>query len=200
MGETIETEVKIHVPSLSAVTRRLQSEGAEVLMPRTYERNVRYENAEHTLSRSGIVVRLRQDTRVWLTYKSPGTTTGSSIRSRFEAEVEVGDFDTMGTILGQLGYYPYMVYEKYRATYQLDDTEVMLDEMPYGFFVEIEGEPDSIERVAARLELGDATRYAASYTLLFDYVRANMRLDFTDLTFSNFAGITVPQSAFEPPQ
>jgi adenylate cyclase class 2 len=198
MAENIETEVKIYVQSLNAAARRLQSVGAELVLPRTYERNVRYENAEQTLTKSGIVVRLRQDTRVWLTYKSPGTTTGNNIRSRFEAEVEVGDFDTMQTILGQLGYYPFMVYEKYRTTYMLDDTEVVLDEMPYGNFIEIEGNPEAIERAAARLEISDAPRFAQSYTALFDVVRQNMRLDIRDLTFSNFAGVAVPLSAFEP--
>ena len=36
----------------------------------------------------------------------------------------------------------------------------------------------------------------ASYTVLFKFVKANMGLDFQDLTFANFEGISVPESAF----
>jgi len=38
-----------------------------------------------------------------------------------------------------LGYAVYMMYEKYRTTFRLDNLEVVLDELPYGNFVEIEG-------------------------------------------------------------
>jgi adenylate cyclase, class 2 len=164
---------------------------------------VRYENAERSLTPSGIVIRLRHDTQNWLTFKSPGEVVGGGIRSRFEAEVEVSDFDTMETILGQLGYYPYMIYEKYRTTYIVESpvgqAEVVLDEMPYGNFVEIEGEPTVIAMVVSYLDLHDAPRYSASYTTLFDYVRQHLRLSFQDLTFANFEGIAVPGSAFLPP-
>ncbi len=108
----------------------------------------------------------------------------------------VSDFDNMETILGKLGFIPVMVYEKYRTTYAYDGTEVTLDEMPYGSFVEIEGDQAAIGRVVEALELDDARRMFASYTVLFKFVSANMGLDFTDLTFANFAGISVPESAF----
>ncbi len=68
--------------------------------------------------------------------------------------------------------------------------------MPYGSFVEVEGEQAAIERVVKALELDGARRMFASYTVLFKFVKANMGLDFTDLTFANFAGISVPESAF----
>ena len=200
MPDHVETEVKLSVPDLGAVSQRLQSECAVMVSPRTLERNVRYENEARSLSASGIVVRLRQDSRNRLTYKGPALNTGSGITSRFEAEVEVGDFETMSEILKKLGYHPYMIYEKYRTTYALDDTEIVLDELPYGNFVEIEGETEPIEQAIARLDLAGAIRYRASYTLLFDYVRHHLKLDFTDLTFANFAGMIIPESAFQSPE
>ena len=42
--------------------------------------------------------------------------------------------------LEALGYQKSIYYEKYRTTYELDETLIMLDELPYGNFVEIEGE------------------------------------------------------------
>lgn len=199
-----ETEIKLYVPDLNSIALRLKRAGGKLTRPRVYERNVRYDNAEGTLVRSGIVVRLRKDHSVWLTYKSPGVVRTGGIRSRFEAEVEVSEFDTMQTILGQLGYYPYMVYEKYRTTYTLATAalraEVVLDEMPYGNFVEIEAEPKMIEKIVAEIGLGSAPRHSVSYTALFDFVRHNLGLSFQDLTFENFSNIEVPESAFQSPE
>ncbi len=194
-----EIEVKLSVDDLERVAQRLQTVGAVLVHPRVFERNVRYDDAQNTLTPRGIVLRLREDGRVWLTYKGPGEVSDDII-SRFEAEVEVSDFEAMAMILEKLGYHRQMVYEKYRTTYALDDTEVVLDEMPYGDFVEIEGDQVSIRRAIERLGLEGATRHGASYARLFDYVRRNMGLAFRDLTFENFATIEVPESAFSPPE
>jgi adenylate cyclase, class 2 len=200
----LETEIKLYVPDLNAVIQRLESIGGKLVHPRVFEYNVRYENAEKTLTPSGIVIRLRRDAVTRLTFKSPGSVAGDAIRTRFEAEVEVSDFDTMETILGQLGYYPYMIYEKYRTTYELEgesgSAEIVFDEMPYGHFMEIEGDPKAIESMITRLELNDALRCKDSYAALFDLVRRNLDLNFQDLTFDNFKDIDVPQAAFCGPE
>lgn len=190
-----ETEVKLYVPYLEAVQARLETIGAKLTAPRIYERNVRYDNAERSMTPAGIVLRLRQDTRARLTYKAEGDVK-NGITSRFEAEVEVSDFDAMETILGRLGYTPYMIYEKYRTTFELDGAEIVLDEMPYGNFVEIEGDEDTIEKVINRLGLQKAARYDGSYAVLFERARRALGLTFTDLTFANFKGVDVPESAF----
>jgi adenylate cyclase class 2 len=196
MADYQEVELKLYVPDLNAVRRRLVALGATVSKPRVFERNVRYENESRTLTADGIVVRLRQDADVRLTYKGKATKSTNGIRARFEAEVEVSDFDTMHIILDKLGYQPYMSYEKYRTTYDYGATEVVLDEMPYGHFVEIEGESDAIQQVQIDLELGDAVSLGDSYSQLFNRVRANLGLKFEDLTFKNFDGVDVPVSAF----
>jgi len=196
MPNTTETEVKLYVPHLELVQVRLERLGAKLAAPRLYERNVRYENANNTLTPAGIVIRLRQDTRARLTYKE-GATVQDGIVSRTELEVEVNDFDAMQTILGKLGYHPHLVYEKYRTTHELDGTEIVLDEMPYGNFVEIEGDAPMMETIIKRLGLQDATRCDGSYAALFERVKKQLGLTFDDLTFENFKGVNVPESAFQ---
>lgn len=191
-----ETETKLYIPDLTTVETRLIALGAKLTAPRVFERNVRYENAAGTLREQGIVVRLRQDTRARLTYKDGGQVENNTI-SRYEAEVEVSDFDTMDLILAKLGYHPHMIYEKYRTTYELGEAEIVLDELPFGNFIEIEATVTEIERLIDVLKLGDAPRYGNSYVTLFDRVQAALGLDLADLTFANFSGITVPASAFE---
>lgn len=192
-----ETEVKLYTPDLSVIEQRLLAAGAQLAAARVFERNVRYDDAASGLVASGQVLRLRADTRVRLTYKGQGAALDSGALTRFEAEVEVSDFDAMQAILARLGYRPYMTYEKYRTTYTLAGVEIVLDELPYGNFVEIEGEAALIEDVIVRLGLERARRYPRSYTGLFDNVRHSLGLTFTDLTFANFAGVTVPQGAFD---
>jgi len=188
MPNYTETEVKLIVPDLDSVRARLETAGAHLEAPRVYERNVRYENAAGTLSSQGIVVRLRQDSRVRLTYKD-GSQVTDGVVSRSEIEVEVSDFTAMDLILGKLGYHPHLIYEKYRTTYTLDGAEVVLDEMPYGPFVEIEGDKATIESVIKLIGLEAAPRYAGSYVALFEQLKTRLGLRFTDLTFANFEGV-----------
>lgn len=200
MNETnhLEIEVKLGVIDLDDIARRLEAAGATLTAARVYERNVRYESAADDLSERGIVLRMRQDTRARLTYKEPVEQINGGMNTRFEAEVVVDDFDTMTLILGRLGFIPYMVYEKYRTTYTLDDVEIVLDELPYGTFIEIEGAPDAINRMIDKLNLTSARRYIQNYIGLFANIRARRGLTFTDLTFDNFDGLDITPADFEP--
>lgn len=195
-----EVEIKLYVTDLDSVARKIVSAGGEIGAPRVFEKNVRYENAEQTLSQRGIVVRLRQDSRARLTYKEPPhEVTDDGLSHRYEVEVEVSDFDTMELILSKLGYTPHLIYEKYRTTYQLGDVEIVLDEMPYGNFVELEGTPDAIFAALDTLGLSDAPRYKTNYVQLFQHIRHHLKLTFTDITFDNFKGVDVPKRALDAP-
>jgi adenylate cyclase class 2 len=195
--DNLEVETKLYVPDLQTIAIKLEDSGATLTKPRVFERNVRYENVDNTLTQQDIVVRLRQDTRARLTYKEPRTmNTGEGISARFEAEVEVGDFDTMELILGRLGYHSYLVYEKWRTTYTFGDAEILLDELPFGNFVEIEGPETTIHRIVSSLGLQDAPRFVLSYTALFDHIKQVLKLDFRDLTFENFRTVDVPSHVF----
>jgi adenylate cyclase, class 2 len=187
-----EVEVKLYTPDLSVIQQSLDKLDANITIPRVYERNIRYENATQSFTEQGIVLRMRQDNDARLTYKT-GEMIKNGIVSRYEAEVVVSDFDTMSTILGQLGFVPHMIYEKYRTTYTLDDAEIVLDEMPYGNFTEIEADINTIEHLITQLGLTDYRRITSSYTQIFDFMKSQQGLDFNDLTFDNFAEVDVPE-------
>jgi adenylate cyclase class 2 len=199
MNDYREIEIKLYTPDLEAMRTRLQRAGAALVSPRIFERNIRYDNAEGSLIKRGLILRLRQDTRARLTYKAGGEQTENGLFARFEAEVEVSDFDTMDVILTRLGFTPSMIYEKYRTTYRLAEAEIVLDELPYGNFVEIEGDEASIPQAVTLLGLQDATRFHLGYASLFENVRRNLGLSFRDLTFTNFSGLVVPEQAFHTP-
>jgi adenylate cyclase class 2 len=195
MGDKAETEVKIYAPDLGEVAARIEAAGGTLESPRVYERNIRYDAPDQRLAQSAIVLRLRQDTRARLTYKeAPSVSDG--IVTRFEAEVTVDDFAAMDLILQRLGFSPWMIYEKYRTTYRFGEAEIVLDEMPYGHFIEIEARAPVIEAALAALGLANQPRIGTSYLGLFMQVKAALNLDFNDLTFANFEGIQVPPDVF----
>lgn len=185
-----EVEVKLYTPDLTLVQRALESAGALLKSPRGFERNLRYENAARTLTAQGIVLRLRQDDQAKLTYKS-GESSQDGIFKRFEAEVAVSDFATMDVILRRLGYDVALIYEKYRTTYTLGHAEIVLDELPYGNFTEIEADAEIIERLVNELGLGGYRRMTASYTDIFAKMKRMLGLEMRDLSFESFAGVDV---------
>lgn len=197
----LEIECKVFIDNLQQFQQRLKYTGATLTKARVYEHNIRLSSDHHDFIRDMVVLRLRRDDRVRLTYKQPAPYSTHGEKARLELETEVQDMDTMLEIFAHLGFQPYMVYEKYRTTYHyddIDDTELVVDEMPFGSFIEVEGE--NITQVLERLELADAYQIVVSYAQLFEQVKARHQLTFSDLTFDNFAGIVVDTTIFKSEQ
>jgi adenylate cyclase, class 2 len=183
-----ELEVKFFVPDLPRFEKRLADLGAALEQPRVHEVNLRFDTPAEDLSRSYKVLRLRQDTQVRVTYKGPGLEQ-DGVHQRQELEFSVSDFATAQAVFEALGYQVVVMYEKYRTTYSWNGLEVVLDEMPYGNFVEIEGpDGESIQKAARRLSLDWERRILGSYVFLFEQLRQAKGWTFRDLSFANFAG------------
>lgn len=189
-GGHLEVEVKFLVADLGTVREQLLALGAKPLKPRLFEHNVRFDRPGEPLRRKGQLLRLRRDDGARITFKGPAAADAASeAKVREELEVEVGDPETAGAILERLGYEARQVYEKYRETFLLQDVEVVLDELPFGHFVELEGQEAAIRRAAAQLNLGWERRIVDNYLSLMARLKERQGLDFEDLTFENFAGV-----------
>ena len=186
-----ETETKFLVRDLSALAARLDAAGAQLTAPRVYEHNLRFDWPDGRLAQALEIVRLRQDRRVRLTFKGPAHTDGE-LHTRPEVEFEAGNFEAARAFLEALGMRVSFIYEKYRTTYEFAGTEVVLDETPLGQFVEIEG-PDaaSIRAAANQLQLDWARRLDTGYIVLFEGLRDKLGFDFRDMTFTNFAALSL---------
>jgi adenylate cyclase class 2 len=99
----------------------------------------------------------------------------------------VDSFAVARKLFEALGYQVVVLYEKYRRVYRLGDVEVVLDELPFGDFVEIEA-PNNvlIEGVAQMLGLDWSKGIATNYLGLFALARSRRGFTFNDLTFENF--------------
>jgi adenylate cyclase, class 2 len=186
-----EIEAKFYVRDLKRIQMILQDVHARLIQERVLETNIRFDRPDLSLRVERRVLRLRRDTEARLTYKGPGKN-NQGILSRREIEFVVEDFEKAKQFLEALGYQKLVYYEKYRATYGWDETLIMLDELPYGSFVEIEGKStESIRGIADQLHLNWDTAIATGYHALFERAHNALDFPFRDISFANFAGITV---------
>ena len=191
----LETEAKFYVRDLNRIKLLLEEWKARLIQGRVLESNIRFDMPGAPLRAEGRVLRLRRDTTAKLTYKSASANEQGAL-SREEIEFEVEDFEKAKRFLEALGYQKLVYYEKYRTTYALEPFEgsihIMLDELPYGNFVEIEGESvESIRAIADQLRLNWETAVPTSYHALFERLRRALNRPMQDLSFAEFEHINV---------
>ena len=193
--EKREVEVKFFIVDIDAIQHRLVILGAES-RGRVFENNIRYEDDSWSLIKNESLLRLRQDKKTTLTFKSTPAADSREFKIFNELEVEVSDFETMDRILTTIGFQAVQRYEKWRETMILNQTTFCLDTMPYGTFLEIEGQEADIRQYAARLNLNWNERILMNYLEMFEFLKQKRRLDFDDLTFENFQSEDLNLAAF----
>ncbi len=186
LTDNLEIEVKFHLKDETDMQRRLLELGA-AQGPKVFESNTRFDDDRAALQNKGCLLRLRRDRTNRLTFKRKPANADREVKVFHELEVDIGDFDTMAAILDAIGFHAAQVYEKWRQTYSLDGAEICIDTMPYGVFIEIEGSKQRIMDIAALLDLSWEKRILANYLSIFEIIRKDARLPFTDVTFDNFA-------------
>ena len=178
-----EIEVKFHVGDLEAMRPRLLELGGRVAVGRRFERNWRFDLPDGSLTARGAVLRLRLDPAARLTFKERT----EQPERREEIEFGVDDLQAAMAFLSGLGYLQIGLYEKYRETFSLGDCLVMLDQLPFGNFIEIEGPSRaSLQKTAERLGLRWELQVRQSYLELFEALRAKLEQPVEQASFSAF--------------
>jgi len=189
--EMLEREIKFYIEDLKQIAERLRLCGANLGRPRILERNLRLDTKDNELAKAGRLLRIRTDDKVSVTYKADARVEGGVI-ARTEIEFAADDDRMVRKLFEALGYRVTVTYEKYRSRYTLGDVVVVLDELPFGDFVEIEAPNNTlIEGVSQMLGLDFSKGMAINYLGLFDIYKSNREVEFKDLTFKNFEGMTV---------
>jgi adenylate cyclase class 2 len=162
---SIETEKKYHLgpKRLEEITQRLVEIGA-IFDKEVFEVNYQHRGGE--MDERGATLRLRKigDFTV-LTYKEK-IKTESGAKRKIEFETSVSDVDAMEKIIERLGYRLTAVYEKRRKYWRFDAVEDVLDELPFGLYMEIEGTIDAIEKAEKILGLREAEYEPRGYPRL----------------------------------
>lgn len=195
----LEIEVKFYLHHPEAVKQNLCNLGA-VSMGKGFETNIRFEDENETLIQRKRLLRLRKDNKATLTFKAEPQKNegqpGEEYKVYRELEVEVSDFSTMESILVRLGFHQAQVYEKERETFLYKQAAICLDTLPYGEFMEIEGEKNRIREIAAALGFDWESRICSNYLEIFTRLQSRLNLEFCDLTFSNFKGVSFDKPTF----
>jgi adenylate cyclase, class 2 len=159
----IEKKYRLTVVERDRVLQRLRELGAED-RGEEFEENTIYGGG--SLKRGTSVLRLRcVGSRALLTYKERFPN-ASAVKQHREEETAVDDPSAMALILGALGFKPLLVYEKRRQTWSLDRVEVVIDELPFGWFMEIEGAEHEIDAVEKTLGIHDLASEHETYPQL----------------------------------
>ena len=160
MGIEVEKKYRLTREQHARLQVRLRESGA-ALEGEEFEENTLYAGGNLDLSRHALRLR-RVGGRAVLTFKERFVSAMAVKRHR-EDETSVGDPQAMAEILDALGYKPTLVYEKRRATWRWEGAEIVVDELPFGLFLEIEGEEELIAEVEERLGLQEAEAEMATY-------------------------------------
>ena len=136
MGIETEKKFRLRPKQLTKIARRLKKLGA-VFKEEAFEQN--YLHRGRILDERPAILRLRKtETKALLTYKQALGTDGH-VKQKIEFETEVTDVEQTEKIIEALGYRLSLIYEKRRKTFHLGGVEIVLDELPFGLFMEIEG-------------------------------------------------------------
>ena len=150
----IETEKKYRLgpKRLEEITQKLAELGAH-FDKEVFEVNYQHRGGE--MDERGATLRLRKiGDFTMLTYKEK-MKGGEGSKWKIEHETMVSDVEETEAIIERLGYRLTAVYEKRRKYWRLSDVEVVLDELPFGLYMEIEGTEDAIVKAAKKLGLKD---------------------------------------------
>lgn len=177
-----EIEVKLRVADGPALLRELGRLRA-ASRGRVLERNTLYDTPDSSLRRSGCLLRVRIETqaplayggnaikaaplRAILTSKAPMRSPRRRYKERLERELIIRKPRGWPMALRSLGLNPVFRYEKYRTTFRLPGLELDLDETPIGTFLELEGAPGKIDRVARALGFSPHDYIRATYGELY---------------------------------
>ena len=103
---------------------------------------------------AGIIRIRRIGTKSILTFKQR-IPNDSDLKHQIEHESEIADATSVAAMLSELKLVPRVIYEKRRKTWTFKSVEIVLDELPFGLFMEIEGSITQIKEAEMILGIED---------------------------------------------
>ena len=162
----IEKEVKFKVTSQEKIQKKLKELNAKCLGT-AFQKTIRFEN-NGKLKKQGLFLRVRSGFKNTITLKSKIKGASEKIYQREEIEIEISDIEKMRSIIHKLGFADEYIMEKYRTQYNIDDCEIVLDKLPFGNFIEIEGDEEKIFNLIKKLGLNKNKLINKTYWDLFE--------------------------------
>jgi adenylate cyclase, class 2 len=179
----LEIEVKVAVENLDELAGRAEALGLKLETPRHLERNILYDFTDRSLSFSGCLLRVRQTPQGGLLTFKGKMVHDERFKVRPEVETLCDDAESLDGILKNIGLKHFYKYEKFRTEYRGEGVLLCLDELPFGNFLEIEGTPETIEGLAARLGLDPSRFMKRTYADLYGEYCREKNLPYGNIVF-----------------
>ena len=167
-----ETEIKLKIDDVNALISELIASGAE-LVGKDFQRTVRMDTPNMDLEKKGLFLRVRSGFGEIVTLKVKNKE-DKEVFQRDEFETDVKNISVLADIFHMLGFSKRLIMEKYRVNFDYKDVKISIDELPFGFFAEFEGEKDKIFSLVGEFGLDLNSKITVTYWDLFeDYKKAN---------------------------
>jgi adenylate cyclase class 2 len=163
----IETELKFETNEPEKVLSVLISLGAKTIS-RNKQKTIRFDTSNHDLEQKGVFIRVRSEGDENTITLKEKIGNDETVRQRKETEFKIEDLDKMSYIIEKLGFDYVLIMEKYRIELTYKDSHICIDEMPFGFYVEIEGEETDINNIAHELGFKPEEKIIVTYWDLFE--------------------------------
>lgn len=160
-----EKEIKLEINDYQKVMDSLKIVGADFL-GNAFQRTIRFEKGKGELEKKGLFLRVRSGFKNTLTMKIK--VDNANVFEREEIELEVEDVEKVRKIMNKLGFDKELIMEKYRSKWKLGSVDICVDELPFGFFVEIEGDEKNIFETVKKLGLKKEGKITVTYWDLFE--------------------------------
>jgi len=175
---TLEVEVKFYCSDFQGIRRSLRDLGAFFLHA-SFESNLVFDTPDYRLRKESMLLRLRSTGSqggILCLKRPPSDAQPDDVKAWEELETPVDRSDEMRRLFLALGYILSFSYEKMREEWELAGCRVCLDILPFGRFVEIEGERQAIFDLAERLGIAECSRTVKNYHELNREYRARNNL------------------------
>lgn len=139
-------------------------------LDRVFEKTIRFDTKDMFLEKHNKFIRVRSGYKNSITFKKKIVT--SYFKEREETEFEIEDIEKMTKILNELGFDNNLIMEKYRQKWIVGDLEIVIDELPFGIFIEIEGEKEDITKMIEKLDLKSSESSNLTYWDIWDKLRS----------------------------
>ncbi len=179
-NKDIELEIKFLVSSnkISSIKDKILNIPNISYEGKFYEKVTMYDNDSKSMDAEDARLRVKQistkkdnpESKVEFSYKRRIKAVGGIKK---EEEVETAfdtDINSFIKIINKMGYQSTTSYERYRETYLTRDIKVTLDQFPFGYVLEVEGNEDSIKNICNMLNLD----FKKSYPLSCDDVYVDL--------------------------
>lgn len=161
-----EREIKLKLENPSDLISKLNSKKAKFI-GKSFQRTTRMDTESMGLEKNGVFLRVRSGSKNIVTLKRK-LRENAEVFERQEIETEVEDIDKLADIFYGLGFTKRLILEKYRADFEYEGVKISVDELPFGFYVELEGDPEKIFETAKELDLNTGDKITVTYWDLFE--------------------------------